>query len=208
MSSEAFQTIVPCEQICESPSAWLLKDVLTDEECAHLIRLGQDKMKPSLTVDAETGEHIQVDSRTSSLTFLVLRADPIVAAIEEKISDLVNIPVENGEGLQLLRYQIGQEYKPHFDAFDTKTPGGLKAAQKGGQRVATILLYLSDVEEGGETIFPEVNLKVPARKRQGLLFYSLYDDGTVDPKSLHGGAPVIKGEKWVATKWLRERVYI
>jgi prolyl 4-hydroxylase len=207
MSTDASQPVVQCEQISQSPSAWLLRDFLTDEECAHLIRLGEDKLKPSLTVDAETGEHVQVESRTSFLTFLTLRADPIVATIEQKISDLLGIPVENGEGLQLLRYQIGQEYKPHFDAFDAKTPGGLKALEKGGQRVITILLYLSDVEAGGDTIFPTVNLKIRPQKRHGLLFYSLYDNGETDPNSLHGSEPVIQGEKWVATKWLRQRQY-
>ncbi len=195
-------------QVHPSPSIWAIQNFMSDEECDHLIQLGEDKLAPSLTIDPETGNHIQVEDRTSTLTFLSLNQDPIVTQIEFRIANLVRMPVNHGEGLQILRYEIGQEYKPHYDYFDPALSGSHKALAKGGQRVATILMYLSDVEEGGETVFPKIDLKVPPKKGHAILFYSLYSNGELDPNSLHGSIPVVKGTKWVATKWLREKPFI
>lgn len=195
------------KQICASPSVWVMDDFLSGDQCDHLITLAKERLKPSLTVDPTTGNFIQVDERTSSLTFLPLRQDAVVEAIEERISAIINIPVENGEGFQILRYQIGEEYKHHHDYFDPAKSGSAKALAKGGQRVVTILLYLTDVEAGGETVFPTANLKVPPKRGQAVIFYNLYADGQLDSNSLHGSDPVIQGEKWVATKWMREREY-
>ncbi|KAK1433131.1 hypothetical protein QVD17_10037 [Tagetes erecta] len=120
------------------------------------------------------------------------------------------------KAFNVLRYDIGQRYLSHHDTFDPAMYGPQRS-----QRMASFLLYLSDVEEGGETMFPYGNgesmdasydfkkcigLKVKPRKGDGLLFYSLYPNGTIDPTSLHGGCPVIKGQKWVATKWIRNEV--
>jgi prolyl 4-hydroxylase len=80
--------------------------------------------------------------------------------------------------------------------------------QQKGQRLATFITYLSEVEEGGETIFPKIDLKVKPHKGDGLLFYNLHSDGTVDELALHGGLPVIKGEKWIVTKWIREKKWV
>nr|CAN75013.1 hypothetical protein VITISV_039948 [Vitis vinifera] len=115
----------------------------------------------------------------------------------------------------ILRYEIGQRYNSHYDAFDPAEYGPQKS-----HRIATFLVYLSDVEEGGETMFPFENglnmdkdydfqrcigLKVKPHQGDGLLFYSMFPNGTIDPTSLHGSCPVIKGEKWVATKWIRDQ---
>lgn len=196
------------EQLAASPGIWVLKNFLSFSECDHLIQLAEEKLQPSTVVDPETGEYIQVKERSSSLTFLTLRHDPIVTGIEERIAGLTRLPVENGEAIQILRYRIGEEYKPHFDYFDPEHPGGRKALEKGGQRVATVLMYLSEVEEGGETTFPTVGIDVKPERGNGVLFYSVYSNAQPNPDSLHGSIPVIRGEKWVATKWLRQREYI
>ncbi|GAB2282682.1 Probable prolyl 4-hydroxylase 9 [Dionaea muscipula] len=118
------------------------------------------------------------------------------------------------QAFNILRYEIGQKYDSHYDAFNPAEYGPQKS-----QRVASFLLYLSDVEEGGETMFPfeddkiDVNydfakctgLKVKPKQGDGLLFYSVFVNGTIDPASLHGSCQVIKGEKWVATKWIRNQ---
>ncbi|KAL2499610.1 putative prolyl 4-hydroxylase 9 [Abeliophyllum distichum] len=139
----------------------------------------------------------------------------LLEQIEAKIAKATMIPRTHGEAFNVLRYEIGQRYHSHYDAFNPAEYGPQKS-----QRVASFLLYLSDVEEGGETMFPfenglnmDVNydfrkcigLKVKPRKGDGLLFYSLFPNGTIDPLSLHGSCPVIKGEKWVATKWVRNQ---
>ncbi|XXG44536.1 hypothetical protein AAC387_Pa01g4313 [Persea americana] len=115
----------------------------------------------------------------------------------------------------ILRYEIGQRYNSHYDVFNPAEYGPQRS-----QRIASFLLYLSDVEEGGETMFPFENglnmntgydykkcmgLKVKPRQGDGLLFYSVFPNGTIDQTSLHESCPVIKGEKWVATKWIRDQ---
>lgn len=125
------------------------------------------------------------------------------------------IPVENQEAMQILHYVNGQKYEPHHDFFHDPVN---QAAARGGQRIATVLMYLTTPEEGGETVFPNAadkvfgdewsdcakrGLAVKARRGNALLFFSLHPDGTEDTTSLHGSCPTTKGEKWSATKWLR-----
>jgi len=74
---------------------------------------------------------------------------------------------------------------------------------RGGQRIASVVMYLNTPEEGGGTGFPHIGLTVTAMR--GSAVYFAYETG--DQASLHAGLPVIKGEKWIATKWLRERPY-
>jgi prolyl 4-hydroxylase len=122
--------------------------------------------------------------------------------IEARIAALVNWPVENGEGIQVLRYSPGAEYKPHYDYFDPSQPGTAAILKRGGQRVGTVVMYLNTPEQGGATIFPDVGLDVHAIEGNAVFFaYGLPDPSSL---TLHGGAPVVQGEKWVATKWMRE----
>nr|GMD72244.1 prolyl 4-hydroxylase 1 [Ipomoea batatas] len=155
------------------------------------------------------------DVRTSSGTFLSPdeRSYPIIQAIEKRISVYSQVPVQNGELIQVLRYQKSELYRPHHDYFADQF--NIKA---GGQRIATMLMYLSDNVEGGETYFPMAGsnecscggetvkgLCVKPTKGNAVLFWSMGLDGESDPKSLHGGCEVLSGEKWSATKWMRER---
>jgi prolyl 4-hydroxylase len=185
----------------------LLKNFLTVAECEHLIALGRNRIRPSTTLCPETGKEIFVPGRTSNNTYLLRRQTPIVADIEQRIARQAGLPVENGEGLQLLNYQFGQQYLPHFDFFDPTRPGNAQVLANGGQRVASCILYLNTAEAGGETIFPEVDKSVKAIQGDAVLFYNVTLDGQPDPLSLHGSTPVLAGEKWVATKWIREREY-
>ncbi|KAG2291323.1 hypothetical protein Bca52824_037992 [Brassica carinata] len=198
------------------PRAFLYHNFLTNEECEHLI-----SMKKSKVVDVQTGGSKDSRVRTSSGTFLKRGQDEIVEEIENRISDFTFIPVENGEGLQVLHYEVGQKYEPHHDYFSDAYN-----VKRGGNRIATVLMYLSDVEEGGETVFPAAKgnisdvpwwnelsqcgregLSVLPKKRDALLFWSARPDATLDPSSLHGGCPVIKGNKWSSTKWFHFNEY-
>jgi prolyl 4-hydroxylase len=114
--------------------------------------------------------------------------------------------VNHGEGLQILRYRPGAEYRPHHDYFDPVHPGTAKILERGGQRVGTLVMYLNTPEGGGATTFPDVGLEV-APVRGNAVFFS-YDRAHPSTRTLHGGAPVTAGEKWVATKWLRQGVFV
>jgi prolyl 4-hydroxylase len=115
--------------------------------------------------------------------------------------------VEQGEPLQILHYGLKGEYLPHHDYFDPNDPGSPVILKTGGQRIATLVMYLNTPEEGGATHFPELDLDVKARKGSAVYFEYMNKNGQLDSRSLHAGMPVLKGEKWVATKWLRESNY-
>lgn len=193
----------------QSPSVLYFEDVLSAEECDALIGLSQQdgKLKRSTVVDTKDGSK-QVDHRRLSDSTSYQRGEhPLIACIEQRIAQLVNWPVSHGEGLQILRYQQGGEYRPHMDFFDPKYAGSAKHLAVGGQRVATFIIYLSDVEAGGGTKFPNLNLEFRPQKGAALLFGNTDDYGQPHPDSLHAGMPVIAGTKYIATKWLREHVY-
>jgi len=190
-------------QVLRDPQVVVLGNLLADEECDELITLAKPRMARSLTVATRTGgEELNAD-RTSNGMFFQRGENALVARIEARIARLVNWPLENGEGLQILQYRPGAEYKPHYDYFDPAEPGTPTILKRGGQRVGTLVMYLSEPEKGGGTTFPDVRLEV-APKRGNAVFFS-YDRPHPSTRTLHGGAPVIAGEKWIATKWLRER---
>lgn len=197
--------------LSETPRIFYIEKFLTDAECNHLMERAKPQLKRSTVVSNAlvNGNVDQVDAaRTSQGMFLERPSwDKIVQRVEKKIADLTRLPESHGEGMQILRYALGGEYRPHYDYFDPHTPGGAACYNRGGQRVASMIIYLTDTEEGGETIFPEVGVAVQPVKGSAVLFYNCTPDGKEDPLSLHGGAPVLKGEKWVAVKWLRKGVF-
>lgn len=190
-----------------APRIVLFGGLLSDEECDELIALSRRKLTRSSVVNAETGAYDVHPDRTSSGTHFERGENELVRRIERRIAELVACPVERGEPIQILHYTPGAEYKPHFDFFDPAYPGNEKVLAMGGQRVATLVMYLNDVVAGGSTVFPEVGLDVLPRKGNAVYFAYTTEDGQLDRRTLHGGSPVAEGEKWIATKWLRQRVY-
>lgn len=198
-----------------SPRIIVLHNFLSAEECDYLMELATPRLQISTVVDAKTGKGIKSDVRTSSGMFLNARERkyPMIQDIEKRISVYSQVPVENGELIQVLKYEKNQYYKPHHDYFsDTFN------LKRGGQRVATMLMYLSDNVEGGETYFPLVDsaecscggrlvkgLCVKPVRGDAVLFWSMGLDGQSDPNSIHGGCEVVAGEKWSATKWMRQK---
>lgn len=194
------------EVLSWSPRIFVYRNFLTEEECDYLIEKAKPHLTPSTVVDDENNLGSKTDYRRSSegMWFVQNHGDLILESIEQKISLLTHIPPENGENIQILHYNQGGEYQPHYDYFDINTTGGASYLMQGGQRVASFLMYLNTPEEGGETIFPYANVSVTPIKGDALLFFNCQINGSEDPITLHGGAPVKKGEKWLATKWLRQ----
>ncbi len=191
--------------VMAAPRVVVFGGLLSDEECDQLIEAAKPRLSRSLTVATKTGgEEVNAD-RTSQGMFFQRGETDLVRRIEARIAKLVNWPEINGEGLQILQYVPGTEYKPHYDYFDPDEPGTPTILQRGGQRVGTVVMYLSEPEKGGGTVFPNVHLSV-APKRGNAVFFS-YERPHPSTGTLHGGAPVIAGEKWIATKWLREREF-
>ncbi|MBW0170996.1 MAG: 2OG-Fe(II) oxygenase [Hydrogenophaga sp.] len=187
------------------PRVVVLGNLLSAEECDALIEAARPHLARSLTVETKTGGEELNPDRTSSGMFFTRGQTPEVARVEARIARLLNWPLENGEGFQVLNYKPGAEYKPHYDYFDPNEPGTPTILRRGGQRVATLVMYLNEPTRGGGTTFPDVGFEV-APVRGNAVFFS-YDRAHPATRTLHGGAPVIEGEKWVATKWLREREF-
>lgn len=187
------------------PRVVVLSGFLSDEECQALISAASPRMQRSLTVDHQTGADQVHAQRTSHGMFFSRGENEVIQRIENRLAKLLNWPVENGEGLQVLHYQPGHEYKPHYDYFDPNEPSAATVLARGGQRVATVLMYLNEPTRGGGTTFPSVNLEISPQKGSAVFFN--YDRAHPVSRTLHGGAPVREGEKWVATKWLRERKF-
>lgn len=184
------------------PRVVVFAGLLSDDECDEIVALARERLARSHTVDTTTGDSEVNSARTSEGMFFARGEHPVCARLEARIAALVNWPLENGEGLQVLRYQPGAEYKPHYDYFDPAQSGTPVILKRGGQRLATLIAYLNTPSRGGATIFPDVKLEV-APVRGHAVFFS-YDRPDPTTRSLHGGAPVLEGEKWIVTKWLRQ----
>jgi prolyl 4-hydroxylase len=185
-----------------NPRVVVFGDLLSAEECAELIALARTRLARSETVATRTGESEVNEARTSEGMFFHPAEFPVCARLEARLARLLDWPLENGEGLQILRYRPGAEYKPHYDYFDPAEPGTPTILKRGGQRLASIVCYLNTPEGGGATVFPEAGIEV-APVQGNAVFFS-YDRPHPATRTLHGGAPVTAGEKWVATKWMRE----
>ena len=186
-----------------NPRIVVFGGLLSDTECDALIALARARLTRSETVDTRTGGSEVNDARTSEGMFFAREENPLCSRIERRIARLLAWPLENGEGLQVLRYRTNAEYKPHYDYFDPQQPGTAAVLERGGQRVASVVMYLNTPPRGGATVFPEAHFSVAPIKGQAVFFS--YDRPHPVTRTLHGGAPVLAGEKWVATKWLRER---
>lgn len=192
----------------QQPHAMLLDGVLSAAECAELIAYAESKgLRQSGVVDRDTGDSVPHHARTSSSVFLTRAETPLIAAIEERLAALTNWPVSHAEGLQILRYEDGQEYKPHFDWFDSNKAGSTRHLQRGGQRVGTTVMYLACPEEGGLTTFPKVGLEFAPRPGGAVFFQNMTATGQPDELTLHAGTPVTAGTKIVMTYWQRERAF-
>lgn len=191
------------------PNGALIAGLLSSQECQNLIAMSREKglfdlARRSKVVDIDTGESSNHTARTSTSIHFTKSESPLLHSIEERLSLLTGWPIENGEGLQVLRYLPGQQYKPHFDWFDDSKAGGRLHLKRGGQRVATSVVYLRCAAEGGETTFPKAFMSVNPASGGAVFFRNVDPFGQVDPLSMHAGAPVISGEKIVLTYWQRE----
>ena len=178
----------------EEPLVVILDNVLSDEECDELIRLSTDKMQRSKIGMVREENEI----RTSSSMFIEEQSDLTVLRIEKRIAAVMDIPIEHGERLQVLHYLPGQEYKAHHDFFSA-------TSNVANNRISTLVMYLNDVEQGGETYFPHLKLSITPKKGMAVYFEYFYNDPLLNDLTLHGGAPIEVGEKWVATQWMRKQ---
>ncbi|HYF58328.1 MAG TPA: 2OG-Fe(II) oxygenase [Burkholderiaceae bacterium] len=193
--------------VLSNPNVAIVEDLLSEQECDKLIQLIRGRIRRSEVVDPLSGRLEISGVRRSEGGHFEYGENAIVARLEARVAALTGLPVPHGEPLQLLHYPPGGEYEPHHDYFDPAHEGSAKQLAHGGQRVATLVMYLREPERGGDTWFPELELSV--RPRRGSAVYFEYHNarGELDARCLHAGMPVLRGDKWIATKWLRQSPY-
>jgi prolyl 4-hydroxylase len=190
------------------PVIAVLANVLSAGECAVLIELARPRLKSSTVIDPVTGGHHVAEYRDSESMFFRPGETPFIAALDARFSQIMNMPVDHGEGLQVLRYGPGTRYSPHVDFLVPRSESADQSLRRSGQRVSSLVAYLNDVPGGGETTFPHAGLSVGPRRGNAVYFEYCNSRGQVDAASLHAGEPVTQGEKWAVTKWMRERRFV
>jgi prolyl 4-hydroxylase len=190
------------------PRIIVLGGFLSDDECDKMVALAGPRMARSETVDNLTGGSEVNVARTSRGMFFERGETGVIDRVEKRIAALLDWPVQNGEGLQVLHYPTGAGSEPHFDYLQPGNAANRESIARSGQRVSTLVTYLNDVPAGGQTIFPALGWAVSPLRGNAVYFEYADDRGAVDARSLHASAPVTQGEKWVVTKWMRQRRFV
>jgi prolyl 4-hydroxylase len=189
----------PPERLSDQPSAVAFRSLLTPDECDHLVALAEPRLSPAVVIDPRSGRQVRNPVRTSdSMALPYVAETPLTHALTRRMAAVSGTQAPQGEPLQVLRYRGGQEYRPHSDAL----------AGEPNQRVLTLLVYLNEGYEGGDTLFVNTGLRFRGRKGDALLFRNTLPDGRADPRAQHAGLPVTRGEKLLATRWIRERPFV
>jgi prolyl 4-hydroxylase len=187
------------------PIIYVVDDFISEDECQEFINCSKDKLQPATVVGLNNEQKLK--DRTNEFAWLEHHANESIHEVSKRLSILVQMPIRNAEMFQVVHYERGTEYKPHFDSFDQSTELGKKYWEPGGQRMITALIYLNDVEDGGATYFPELNISINPKKGNVLVFHNTISETTnINPRSLHAGMPVSSGEKWAANLWFRENL--
>ncbi|XP_048020120.1 prolyl 4-hydroxylase subunit alpha-1-like isoform X1 [Megalobrama amblycephala] len=177
------------EVVWDEPQIIRYHGIISDREIEILKNISRPQLSRS-----QVGKGTVSDLRTSQSVFL--KEDYTVARINQRIADITGLSMESEESeesLHVQNYGIGGRYEPHYDAWDNEN-----------ERIATFLIYMSDVEIGGATVFPKVGVALQPEKGSAVFWYNLHKNGTLDLKTLHAGCPVLMGNKWVANKWIHE----
>ena len=197
---------IAIEIISESPWIAVADDVITLEESRLIQYIGGPHLNPSVTATPD-GERLQVQLRTSfDMVFEEMLEDISLLLIQRRMASVAGTTPAHSEYLQLLRYQNGQEYRPHRDYLPPSMITPL-ADGGSGQRESTVIVYLNNVQHGGETEFLELNKKIAPKTGRVLAFKNLRPDGSPDTRTLHAGLPVSQGSKWIATLWIHQGVF-
>lgn len=186
------------KRLCEAPEIVHFPALLTPAECAYLIEAAGPMLQPSVVVDAATGRQQRDPVRSSDGAGFTWPLETLpIHALNRRIAAASGTAPEQGEPLQVLRYRPGDEYRTHFDAI----PGF------ANQRILTMLVWLNDNFDGGETEFPTPKLSLRFPAGDAILFRNVGPDGRRDPAAAHAGLPVTRGEKLIASRWIRERPF-
>jgi prolyl 4-hydroxylase len=200
----ALAAAMPMEALSESPRIFTIGNCLPPVLCDWLMAETRPRLRRALVYDPVTVKgRIESDRSNSQKTFQVVDANLVLMLLRAKMAALAGLSEASLERTSILNYAVGEQFTPHCDYFDAANPAYAREIARSGQRAATLLVYLNDEYEGGETAFLKLGLQHRGRKGDGLLFWNVDADGNPDPMTFHAGLPPTRGEKWIVSQWLR-----
>lgn len=185
---------------------YTLEKFLTDEECNKIMEISDTKLIPSKisTSDSEPDKYFRTNLTCQLSTITNIEHRNFIQSINEKICDYMGIKDSYSEGIQAQKYTVGQEFKVHTDFFTPGTKEFKNHCTRQGNRTWSLMIYLNNTEVGGETEFPRISAKFFPKKGMAIIWNNLYENGCGNHNTLHAGKPIIKGTKYIITKWFRQ----
>lgn len=204
---ERWITPPPKHILLEDPRLRVFEDFASPAICAWLVECARNRLSRAHVYDADSGGRRVHQARTNSETdFNIVECDLVLILLRARIAAAAGLPPAVMELTKVLHYAEGQRFDPHFDFIDPGVPGFAGELAMRGQRLATFLLYLNDDYEGGETEFPRLGLRHRGGRGAALMFANVNRAGQPDQRTLHSGLPPSRGEKWLLSQWIRDRI--
>lgn len=188
----------------DSPHIVRYYDVMSDEEIETIKAVAKPKLARATVRDPKTGVLTTANYRVSKSSWLEEKDDPVVARVNLRMQHITGLTIKTAELLQVANYGMGGQYEPHFD-FSRNHERDVFKHLGTGNRMATFLNYMSDVEAGGATVFPDLGAAIWPKKGTAVFWYNLLRSGEGDYRTRHAACPVLVGCKWVSNKWFHER---
>lgn len=196
------------ETLNDAPLLQTFPGFLPPAVCRHVLRIARPQVRPAQVFDPRTGKaQPHPVRRAHTMNVGPTLCDSVLARVNRRIAAASQTTAAQGEPLAVLAYGPGGEYRPHSDCLPPNAARPEDRLEESGQRIKTLLIALNDGYTGGETAFPALNLTWRGQPGDALLFVNVNDDGTPAPRARHAGQPVTSGEKWLASRWIRERPF-
>jgi prolyl 4-hydroxylase len=189
----------------EGPRIVVFEKFLPPAICAWLVEMARPRLTAARVYDGQGQRRTDSYRTNSGMGFALLETDVVLQIVQARIAAATGIPAVHQEPTNILHYATGEEYRPHFDFTDPEAPQFAELVRREGQRVGTFLIYLNEDFEGGETDFPRAGLRYRGRTGDAIFFLNVEKSGAVDKRTLHAGLPPTRGEKWLFSKWMRDR---
>ncbi|XP_017489729.1 PREDICTED: prolyl 4-hydroxylase subunit alpha-1-like, partial [Rhagoletis zephyria] len=197
-------TNIKVEEAYKQPQIVIFHDFMSDAEAEVIKALAAPKLKRATVQNYFTGNLETAKYRISKSAWLTDRDHHVVARISRRVQAITDLDLSTAEELQVVNYGIAGQYEPHYDFARREEKNAFKSLGTGN-RIATWLNYMSDVEAGGATVFTQLGVTVWPKKNSAAFWYNLHKSGDGDLLTRHAACPVLLGSKWVSNKWIHER---
>ncbi|XP_013181600.1 PREDICTED: prolyl 4-hydroxylase subunit alpha-1-like [Papilio xuthus] len=191
---------IKMEQVYIEPDVFVYYGVISDEEIEHIKAMAKPRFKRATVVNT-MGEGTPSDYRIAKFAWLKDEESAVVARVSQRVADFTGLSTTYAEKLQVVNYGIGGHYVPHYDS---ELKNDIPFKRTFDRRLATVILYMSDVAQGGATVFLELGLSVLPVKNAALFWMNLHPSGEADIAMRHAGCPVLRGSKWISNKWIHQ----